>query len=108
MPGRVVSRRQFAEFAAPTGRGRSGPLRVVFVEHSDHESRDVAYAIGRKVGIAVIRNRIRRRLRAAMDGLSPAPRNGLYLIKCGNGTGQLSYDELQHHLLVALQAARAL
>lgn len=108
MPGRVVSRRQFDEFAAPTGRGRSGPLRIVFAEHSDQGSCDVAYAINRKVGNAVVRNRIRRRLRALMDSLSPTLKNGLYLIKCGNGTGQLSYDELQHHLLAALTASRAL
>jgi len=78
------------------------------VEHSDQGSCDVAYAISRKVGNAVVRNRIRRRLRAVMDGLSPAPKSGLYLIKCGNGTGQLSYDELQHHLQAALIRAQAL
>jgi hypothetical protein len=43
-----------------------------------------------------------------MDALSPTLVNGLYLIKCGNGTGQLSYDELQHHLLVALKTTGAL
>lgn len=107
MPGRVSTRRQFAEFATPTGRGQSGPLRIVFVERSSQASCDVAYAISRKVGNAVVRNRIRRRLRAVMDGFVPAPRSGLFLIKCGNGTGQLSYDEIQHHLQVALTRARA-
>ena len=107
MPGRVTTRRQFAEFATPTGRGQSGSLRVVFVEHSDQGSYDVAFAISRKVGNAVVRNRIRRRLRAAMDGLSPALKSGLYLIKCGNGSGQLPYDELQIHLQTALRRAHA-
>jgi len=78
MPGRVISRRQFAEFSSPTGRGSSGPLRVVFVARST-ESVGVAYAISRKVANAVHRNRIRRRLRAAMDGLEPRPLPGLYL-----------------------------
>ncbi len=81
---------------------------MVFVEHLDQDSIDVAFAISRKVGNAVVRNRIRRRLRAAMDGLSPAPSSGLYLIKCGDGTGQLSYDEIQQHIQVALTRARAL
>jgi ribonuclease P protein component len=108
MPGRVTTRRQFAEFATPTGRGQSGILRVVFVEHSNQGSFAVAYAISRKVGNAVVRNRIRRRLRAVMDGLSPAPKSGLYLIKCGNGSGQLPYDELQQHLRAALIRATAL
>ena len=43
-----------------------------------------------------------------MDGFSPAPVSGLYLIKCANGTGQLSYDEILHHLHTALIRARAL
>lgn len=108
VPGRVVTRRRFAEFSSPSGRGRSGPLRVVFVGHPDQSSCDVAYAISRRVGNAVIRNKIRRRLRAAMDDLSPSLMKGLYLIKCANGSGQLSYNELRQHLLTALQAARAL
>ena len=67
---------------------------------------DVAYAISRKVGGAVVRNRIRRRLRALVDGLDP-PRSGSYLIRCGLETGQLSYEQLQHHLYRALEGTRA-
>ena len=59
---------------------------------------DVAYVISRKVGGAVTRNQIRRRLRAIMDNLNPQPSSGMYLIRCGYETGKLSYDELQHHL----------
>ncbi len=108
MPGRVSTRRQFAEFSTPTGRGQSGSLRVVFVEHPGQGSCAVAFAISKKVGNAVVRNRIRRQLRAAIDGLSPAPHPGLYLIKCAKGTGQLSYDEIQQHLRAALGRAHAL
>lgn len=68
----------------------------------------VAYAISRKVGNAVIRNRIRRRLRAVMDHLNPQPLPGKYLIRCGVETGKLPYDELQHHLRQALVRSRAL
>ncbi|MHB1208876.1 MAG: ribonuclease P protein component [Acidimicrobiales bacterium] len=99
MPGRVRTRRQFACFTTPSRRGQSGPLRISYVAHADEaQSVDVAYAISRKVGNAVIRNQIRRRLRALMDCLVPAPDPGSYLIRCGNETGNLSYDELQHHL----------
>ena len=108
MPGRVVSRRQFAEFTRPSGRGGSGPLRVVFVAHPESGQVGVAYALSRKVGNAVQRNRIRRRLRSVVDGLSPSPLAGIYLIKCANGTKDLTYDELTHHLSAAIRRANAI
>lgn len=108
MPGRVRTRRQFARFATPTSRGQSGPLRVSFVAEAGEATHvDVAYAISRKVGGAVVRNRIRRRLRALVDGLEPPPRSGFYLIRCGLETGHLSYEQLQHHLHRALEGTRA-
>ena len=69
---------------------------------------DVAYAISRKVGKAVLRNQIRRRLRALVDDLEPQPHPGLYLIKCGFETGNLSHDELQQHFHQAMVRAGGL
>ena len=68
---------------------------------------DVAYVISRKVGNAVTRNQIRRRLRAIVDNLNPQPFSGMYLIRCGDETGNLSYDELQHHLQQAVSRVNA-
>jgi ribonuclease P protein component len=109
VPGRVSSRRQFALFANPTGRGQSGPLRISFVVSSREPTAvDVAFAISRKVGNAVVRNQIRRRLRALFDELSPPPQSGIYLIKCGLETGKITYDELRNHLTQALERCGAL
>jgi ribonuclease P protein component len=108
VPSRVRTRRQFALLAAPTGRGQSGPLRISFVAQAGESPIvGVAYAISRKVGNAVVRNQIRRRLRALLDDLNPQPQPGLYLIRCGFETGNLSYDELHHHLERALDRAGA-
>lgn len=109
MPGRVRTRRQFALFATPTGRGQSGSLRLSFVANTTSDPQvAVAYAISRKVGNAVVRNQIRRRLRALVDDLDPPPQPGNYLIRCGTETGKLSYAQLQHHLTEALGRSGAL
>ncbi len=41
----------------------------------------------------------------AMDDLRPPPKAGLYLIKCGIQTGNLSYAELLLHLNKAIERA---
>lgn len=103
MPGRVRTRRQFAQFARPHSRGRSGPLRVSVVAGGDGVN--VAYAINRKVGSAVVRNRLRRRLRAVFDEMSTRPHEGFYLVRCDNQAKELTYDELRFHLIEALRRA---
>lgn len=57
----------------------------------------VAYSIGRRVGPAVRRNRVRRRLRAIMDiaernGILPA---GWYLVSVHSSGSEPGFDELE-------------
>jgi ribonuclease P protein component len=62
----------------------------------------VAYAIGRKVGNAVERNRIRRRLRTIVRELAPPLRPGVYLIGVAPTAAQLRYGELRLTVMRAL------
>jgi ribonuclease P protein component len=101
VPERIRLRRNFSGFSRPTARGKSGPIRVAYV--SGESPAAVAYAIGKHVGNAVTRNRIRRRLRALIDNRPTPLSDGFYLVKCGIGTQELTYDELHHHLEQALQ-----
>jgi ribonuclease P protein component len=106
VPGRVHSRRQFERLARSDHKGRCGTLRVVFVASDvPDEHFAAAYAISKNVGGAVERNRIRRRLRAAMDELAPTLATGLYLIKCDFGTKDLTYEQLRATLERALRDA---
>lgn len=70
----------------------------------------VAYAIGRKVGSAVVRNRLRRRLRAAVRDLDRS-RGGLatgaYLISLRPEAAQRTYGELHRDLDDAMSAVTA-
>lgn len=110
MPHPVRSRRAFDALSASRDRGRSGPLWVAYARIHDGAERDrveVAFAIGRSVGGAVVRNRLRRRLRVLMDeraaaGLPP----GHYLIGVRPGASELTFDELRGHLIRAVPVRR--
>ena len=93
---RLRGRRAFADLAQRGRTVRSGPLRVRYLAASD--GLFVGYAIGKKVGPAVVRNRIRRRLRAAVDQLDR--RGGVllpstaYLLSAGPEAATCSFAEL--------------
>jgi RNase P protein component len=57
----------------------------------------VAYALGRAIGPAVVRNRLRRRLRVLIDDVSLPP--GLYLIGAQPDAAQRSGSELAFDLV---------
>jgi len=56
----------------------------------------VAYAVGRAVGGAVDRNRVRRRLRAIVRDTNLAP--GAYLVAVSAPAAQLPFHELAAHV----------
>jgi ribonuclease P protein component len=70
----------------------------------------VAFAIGRKVGPAVVRNRLRRRLRAAMrelDRSTGGVPTGAYLVTLRPEAARAGYRELHDDLGRAVAALRA-
>lgn len=61
---------------------------------------EVAYAVGTAVGPAVVRNRVRRRLRAAVADLAPRP--GVYLVAVDPAAADHDYARLRSDLAAAL------
>jgi ribonuclease P protein component len=55
----------------------------------------VGYVVGRRVGPAVVRNRLRRRLRALMRQNAPRLQPGAYLIGAGPEAAGLSFPQLE-------------
>ena len=65
----------------------------------------VAYATGRTIGSAVVRNRVRRRLRAAVREHRALLRDGSgYLIRAAAPSADATYTELSDALSTALHA----
>jgi ribonuclease P protein component len=80
---------------------RRGPISVTFLASPATPAR-VAYAIGRPVGSAVARNRIRRRLRAIVGGVELSP--GAYLVAVDQGAAGMGFAELAGLVTDALAA----
>jgi ribonuclease P protein component len=91
-------------------------VSVVYV--ADHTGPDlpvdaprVAFAITRRAGSAVVRNRIRRRSRAALGALAACPDSplvpGAYLVSADHRAAALPYAELAALLEAAVRAATA-
>jgi ribonuclease P protein component len=103
--GRIRDRATFV--ALRSGRRvRRGPLTVTWLPGGPDEPPRVAYAIGRGVGSAVARNRVRRRLRAIVSELDPPLPHGAYLIGVAPAAAGLSYGELRTTVSTAVSALR--
>jgi ribonuclease P protein component len=94
-PWRITDRGTFEALRRSPRRVRRGPITISFVEDEPGKTPRVAYAIGRRVGGAVHRNRLRRRLRAIAFELGPDLQPGAYLIAAAPAAAGLSYGELR-------------
>ncbi len=82
-------------------RVRAGAVTMTYVAPSapTDEPPRVAFAIGRRVGAAVVRNRVRRRLRSILRELAVEPGqlpSGAYLISVQPRAVTSTFAQLQH------------
>ena len=108
--GRMKGRTSFRALARPDGRARRGPLSVAY-KASGPDAPDtppfpvVGYAVGRRNGSAVRRNRLRRRLRAATRLCAAQLAHGTYLVRAEPPAAEAPFDELCRALREAALAA---
>ena len=95
---RVRDRATFAALRRDGRRRRAAAVSVTSVPAVSGQPA-VAFAIGRAVGGAVERNRLRRRMRAVLAELDLAP--GTYLVSAGPAATRLSPAELRAQLVEA-------
>ncbi|MBK5289154.1 MAG: ribonuclease P protein component [Acidimicrobiia bacterium] len=96
----------FAEFARVRPR-RDGPLWVRRIALPRGSTPQVAFAIGRKVGNAVTRNRLRRRLRALLQShAGELQDSSAYLIGVDPRAVDASSEDLDRSLVTCLLGVR--
>ena len=94
---RIRERSAFTRLANDGRRTRAGVLWCTYIPDPAATPPRVAYALGRAIGPAVARNRLRRRLRAMLSTIELPP--GLYLIGAQPIAAQRSASELEFDLV---------
>ncbi len=105
---RITDRRSFQELRRSRARARSGCCSVTWVAAADPTTPPRAgFAIGKPVGGAVVRNRVRRRLRSALRELQSDDRlpGGIYLIGATADAATLPWEHLVASLSDAIDTA---
>jgi ribonuclease P protein component len=108
--GRITSRAAFVDLQRSRCRGASGPVRATFVPADDKDPDagvypQVGYAIGRNCGGAVVRNRLRRRVREVVRHCAPELPRGRYLLRLEAAAADTPAAVLRVHVMQALQRA---
>jgi ribonuclease P protein component len=99
---RIRDRTTFGLLRRDGRRTRSGAVTVTFVDGPLDQPPRVAYAAGRRVGGAVVRNQLRRRLRAIVSEVADRLRPGAYLISAAPPAADLTFGELRSTVIRAL------
>ena len=106
--GRITRRAAFAELQRSRARGASGPVRATFLPAETGETcvfPQVAYAIGRHCGGAVVRNSLRRRAREVVRAEASALPRGTYLVRLEPGAAALTAPAFRQDVATALLKA---
>jgi ribonuclease P protein component len=102
-----VDRREAFQALRKGRRQRCGPLTVSWVAGDPSEPPKVAYSVGRRVGSAVVRNRVRRRLRVLIRDSADLLAPGAYLIGAGSKAASVDFETMRACLHQALKSLRS-
>ncbi|HYA69287.1 MAG TPA: ribonuclease P protein component [Acidimicrobiales bacterium] len=105
MVWRIRDRATFEALRVSGRRARRGPITVTYAPVGADPEPRVGYAVGKRVGGAVERNHVRRRLRAAVAEVAQDVPPGVYLVAAGPEAGGIGFEELKRTVAAAMASA---
>ncbi len=102
---RLGPNRQFTYVYRRGKRASSKELSLLYVKNSQKR---VGFSVSKKVGVAVVRNRTKRRLRECVRPLLPQMRNGLYVFVARPSAAECSFEQLNAQVKRLLRKVEAL
>jgi ribonuclease P protein component len=106
---RIRERSVFARLSQDGARARAGVLWCTFLPDPSASPPRVAFAIGRAVGPAVVRNQVRRRLRALLAAAPPEATlpPGWYLVGGRPSAAARTFPQLSSDVEALIASVRA-
>ncbi len=95
------------QFSYVYRRGKRASCRELSLLYVKNGQKRVGFSVSKKVGVAVVRNRTKRRLRECVRLLLPQMRSGLYVFVARPEAARCSFQELNAqvaHLLTKVGA----
>lgn len=91
-------------------RGKKASCKEMSLLYVRNKDKRVGFSVSKKVGVAVVRNRTKRRLRESVRPLLPQMKSGLYVFVARPAAAECSFQELNakvKYLLRKVEALRA-
>ena len=99
---------QNRQFSYVYRRGRKVSCREMSLLFVRSKERRIGFSVSKKVGVAVVRNRTKRRLRETVRPLLPQLKSGLYVFVARPNAAQLTFQELGSRVRYLLRKAECL
>ena len=88
-------------------RGKKASCKELSLLYVRSNQKRVGYSVSKKVGVAVVRNRTKRRLRECVRPLLPQMRGGLYVFVARPSAAECTFDVLSKRVQQLLRKVEA-
>ena len=96
------------QFSYVYRRGKKASCRELSLLYVRSKDKRVGFSVSKKVGVAVVRNRTKRRLRESVRPLLTQMKSGLYVFVARPAAAECSFQELESKVKYLLRKVEAL